>query len=196
MKSKFSLSVAASIIVLAGCSSSDEKIHPTAPYSREYINQQSEVKRDTTTTWSKERVHGAAIEQGSYADVLGKRKTEKIEYPVPPVETSSPSDAASLLTNPTEHALNNAGVSYTIYEKSRWNRFCGAGKMDKRDIAFVLKEGTQNIPEEFIGTCKKPTWPLSQYEHAWTKKCESMPLSSIESEIIRQTIQPFKCEKN
>lgn len=190
MKIPFQITLLCASLAIVSCSNSSSKVD--AAKAKPTV--QTEVKRDTTTTWAKQEKRGAAISQSSYVDVLGRRKTESYDYH-PPAKEVSPSEYTSIVTNPTQHALNNSGVSYTIYEKSRWSRFCGAGKMDKNDIAFILKEGVQNIPEELVSTCRKPTWSLNDFDSAWNKKCLGSTLTPAENDIVLYTVQPKKCSK-
>ncbi|RYY74448.1 MAG: hypothetical protein EOO52_12860 [Gammaproteobacteria bacterium] len=194
MKNVLGLGLLLGSLNLVSCSNSDTKHEVAQAHHREYKNEQASVGRDATTTWQKQGMRGAAIEQGAYADVLGRRKVENIDNVNTHALPAAPaSDSTSMLINPTIHAVNNAGVSYTVYEKSRWSRYCGGGKMDRRDIAFVLKESPSNMPEEFLATCIAPRWDLKDYESTWMKKCSGQTLSTIELDLIRSTIQPAKC---
>ncbi|NMU18477.1 hypothetical protein, partial [Vibrio parahaemolyticus] len=52
----------------------------------------------------------------------------------------------------------NKGKGYSLYELSRWERYCDGGKgMDEHDWRFVEAEGTTNIPKDVVTGCIPPT---------------------------------------
>lgn len=57
----------------------------------------------------------------------------------------------------TPAGSTKAGRGYSVYELSRWERYCNEGKgMDKADWDFVTAEGTENTPLDVLPNCNPP----------------------------------------
>ncbi|CAM5562425.1 hypothetical protein [Eoetvoesiella caeni] len=120
---------------------------------REWVAQ---THRDLTQDWGNSGRGGAAFRQPAYIHVLGNGnatlKGSKIE-PVGRLFDSSELIASSLAK------LDDIkkGQGYSVYELSRWERYCNKGKgMDKKDWAFIRQVGVQNVPASLVGQCSPP----------------------------------------
>lgn len=82
--------------------------------------------------------------------------------------------------------------SYSVYELSRWERYCNNGKgMDEADWSFVAKEGgANNLPGVFKGQCNAPDFDYQGYLAAWTNYCTSQPLSDAQRSIVMNSVRP------
>lgn len=120
------------------------------------------VSREPTMDWENQTRGGAAVRQAAYVHTLGG--THHTRAPVQVKGTSF--KQAKPPRRMVEQALNasiNFGnpdkeVSYSIYEMSRWERFCrDNGKdMDRLDWDFVKKQGANNLPEHLRANCNPP----------------------------------------
>ncbi|MFC1336956.1 MAG: hypothetical protein G8D89_21565 [gamma proteobacterium symbiont of Clathrolucina costata] len=188
------------LIVLAGCSS--QHIHAPDYSQRVYTNEKP-VGLDNTLTWDEDKRNGAAYNQAGYNHVLGPRNVDDLVDHPP--ETSIPALPAEVIRQSGE-ALNAGMIaeavkqvamkSYSIYETQRWERFCGAGKMDSLDWNFVAKEGRENVPEQLKGNCTPPTFTRQEYLDAWGV-CGNTPLTEAQKIIRKTTIAPGgRCNGN
>lgn len=120
-----------------------------------------QVSRGLSLDWGNNQRGGAAMRQPAYVHTLGGS-----------IKTYRPDDypAPVQVNVPPKHLLGNKPITYSnglsshtgeqglsMYELSRWERYCNEGKgMDKRDWAFVHKEGLDNVPSMLISDCKPP----------------------------------------
>lgn len=136
------------------------------PATKEAIasNKYRQVTRDHSMDWDHDGRGGAAMRQPAYVHTLsGYSTTHKPTEVSPNFGMTRPINAHPVML---ENAIK-VGISfgdptkpqsYSIYEMSRWERFCkDEGKaMDKRDWDFVKKEGANNLPEHLRATCNPP----------------------------------------
>lgn len=123
-----------------------------------------QVSREPTLDWGNDERGGAAIRQPAYVHTLAGSvhvarpasniyNSNKAVVSVPPKHLLSSSSLS--LTN--KSGANNEPKGLSMYELSRWERYCNNGKgMDNRDWDFVLKEGLQNVPSMLAFDCKPP----------------------------------------
>lgn len=97
--------------------------------------------------------------------------------------------------------LTNWGKSsggYSIYELSRWKRYCINEKMDEADWNFVNKElqADHEIPFKLISNCTPPPFSFEDYNEAWNNYCSNKKLTPTEIKVIGQSFKPksLKCE--
>lgn len=136
-----------------------------------YGEKYKQVSRDYTLDWDNYGRGGAVMRQPAYVHTLsGENNT---------------GPASELNTSFTQNSQNAGGIaafpvlvddtfkmglqiadgakqqreilSYSIYEMSRWERYCDSGKgMDMRDWAFVREQGLNNVPAHMQANCKPP----------------------------------------
>ncbi|WP_193085835.1 MULTISPECIES: hypothetical protein [Halomonas] len=79
---------------------------------------------------------------------------------------------------------------YSMYEISRWTRFCDSGNgMDEDDWRFVTGEGRDNVPE-LITYCEMPSHDYYDYLRAWERFCEMDGASQRDLSIVRDSVRP------
>ena len=130
-----------------------------------YGEKYKQVSRDYTLDWDNYGRGGAAVRQPAYVHTLAG---ENNIGPVTELNGSFDSNAvkvfpASAIDQSLKAGLkiaesNDKGnISYSIYEMSRWERYCNHGKgMDKRDWAFVREQGLNNVPSHMRAKCNPP----------------------------------------
>lgn len=135
-----------------------------------------QVSRDYTLDWDNYGRGGAAMRQPAFVHTLsGNNNVGQVSELNAPftdgVSTKGniagyPALVSGAVAKGIGIATNGGGigpgkdtgdVSYSIYEMSRWERYCNNGKgMDKRDWAFVKKQGLNNVPYHLRSTCVPP----------------------------------------
>jgi len=114
----------------------------------------SQTHRLLTVAWGNKGRGGAAFRQPAYIHVLANDQPTLTtrQHAVPLLNTGT------LVSSSFDKLHTLKAGSYSMYELSRWERYCNGGKgMDKRDWDFVRKEGTANIPLALLGKCNPPT---------------------------------------
>ena len=116
----------------------------------------SQTHRELTQDWGNTERGGAALRQPAYIHVLGTTKAGgNLTAASPTGKLVDPADM--IATSLSKLNDIQKGKGYSVYELQRWERFCNHGLgMDKRDWAFVKKEGVQNVPITLIGKCSPP----------------------------------------
>lgn len=85
--------------------------------------------------------------------------------------------------------VSDASTGYSMYELSRWGRYCNGGKgMDEADWQFVTEHGAKGIPGMFED-CTIPTYTYFDYKAAWERFCEG-EASSHDRDIVRDSVRP------
>lgn len=122
-----------------------------------------QVSRQNTLDWDNMGRGGAAMRQPGYVHTLSGYN--EIKQPKPVIGNFGQKNSAAskamidkAMRTPIAFGEPNRPQSYSIYEMSRWERFCtDEGKtMDKRDWDFVKKEGANNLPQHLRDTCNPP----------------------------------------
>lgn len=114
-------------------------------------NWQAQTHRILTNDWGNDGRGGAALRKPAYIHVLAGEATVFTTLHHPPA--SMPSTQA-LVASSLDKLQRGA---YSVYELSRWERYCNHGKgMDKRDWAFVIQQGLNNVPTSLVGNCNPP----------------------------------------
>lgn len=195
MKKTLALLTIGTALIFVGCSSQPEK---KPEYSqKEFVNIKA-TQRDNTTREDKRRLSGAAYEQEAYRHVLAKRRVEPFkdgERHISSENQTSRNMNQKLGSSPSENEVGRIH-GYSIYELSRWERYCGKrGKMDRLDWEFVDREGIKNMPDNLIGNCQAPQFSYTDYLRAWDNYCLKKSLTESEKLITRKTHAPGKCAK-
>ena len=190
------LTIGLAILATTGCSNNEIVTQNNEPTTRQYSNVHHPVKESTVALFGVESA-GAAISKGGYSFVVVTERSIG-ELKDKPVRAKSADEAAKNLSliNSENPTIDSAKIvqrvskkSYSVYEMSRWERFCGYGDMDERDWAFVAKQGRENLPESLSSECTEPTYTRQDYIKAWDATCNDEDLE--EYVIIRkQTISP------
>lgn len=114
----------------------------------------AEVSRHFAINWGNTGRGGAAFREPAYIHTLGGIKSEeRLPRNRVPVQEVAISDLT------VYYSLDNVkpGKGYSHYELSRWERYCNNGKnMDKKDWAFIQKEGVHNMPDQLRVRCHPP----------------------------------------
>lgn len=170
------------VSLIAGCAK--EELEP-ADYSEKVLLDAKPVSRDSTYQWHDLERGGAAYRGKEYQQVLATRVTEKV------VDDRPVSQSPTIITKPFEHATSTAIKSFSVYEMSRWERFCGKGKMDVKDWDFVAQQGRENVPADLAHNCAPPPYSRKEYIAAWKVSCTNGAVPSKQQNIIRrETIGP------
>lgn len=195
MKKILALITIGSSLIFVGCSSPPEKKAELS--QKEFVNIK-ETQRENTTREDKRRLSGAAYEQEAYRHVLAKRRVEPFkdgERQISSENQTGRNTNAKLGTSSNQNEVGRIH-GYSIYELSRWERYCGKrGKMDRLDWEFVNREGIKNMPDNLIGHCQSPKYSYTEYLSAWDNYCRKTPLNDNEKLITRTTHAPGKCAK-
>jgi len=169
------------LILVVGCTS-QEVIHPAGYTQRVYIDSKPTAKSGTIAHFSNRRL-GAAYSEDSYLHVLGTRNVVELQDHAP---------EASFIIDPIENLQKTTLRSYSVYEMSRWERFCGTGPMDKLDWDFIATEGRDNLPETLRVNCTQPTYTRQDYFAAWKASCNEGTPSDAQSRIRNASVSPGK----
>jgi hypothetical protein len=171
-------------LAMTGCAS--YKSPPDSAYSLREFQNEKPVGRDSTVARLPASRGGAAYRPEGYEQVVGFRAVgEVVDVPVA-------TEAAPAVTDPLGNAAAAATrKSYSAYELRRWERFCGSGKMDERDWAFVTKEGRNSLPEFMLLDCNEPTFNEADYRTAWKTICTpNHTISASQRAILDKTLPP------
>nr|WP_298059226.1 hypothetical protein [uncultured Halomonas sp.] len=85
--------------------------------------------------------------------------------------------------------VSDASTGYSMYELSRWGRYCNGGKgMDEADWQFVNLHGAKGVPSMFED-CTLPTYTYFDYTAAWERFCEG-EASRQDRDIVRDSVRP------
>ncbi|WP_024608543.1 hypothetical protein [Pseudoalteromonas sp. TAB23] len=194
------------VVLMAGCASSPEP----EPVKNEALveTKQARVTRELTLSWDNIGRGGAAIRQPGYIHVLGDGNLHSSETKanLPKANTETPytlSNAIAAVSDIDKNAQekNNETVTsrhssvnkgYSLYELSRWERFCNAGiGMDEDDWRFVTENGgAQNIPQILSDSCSLPNHDYQSYLDAWVNYCTEEKLTSTQRSIVRSSVRP------
>ncbi|WP_075881790.1 hypothetical protein [Vreelandella massiliensis] len=86
--------------------------------------------------------------------------------------------------------LTSDPQGYSMYEISRWTRFCDGGSgMDEADWRFVTDEGRSNAPD-LITYCDMPSHDYYDYLRAWERFCEMDGATQRDLSIVRDSVRP------
>lgn len=124
-----------------------------------------QVSRKLSIDWGNDQRGGAAMRQPAYIHTLsgGVRQEAPSGYEISPQNVTVNVPPKHLLGNAplslsaTSVKLNGSQEALSMYELSRWERYCNNGKgMDQRDWEFVRKAGLENVPSILSFDCKPP----------------------------------------
>ena len=170
------------VILLAGCCSTDstEVSSISLGYSQRNYTNIKPPGKDPTLTWYHSERGGAAYREEAYRHVLAARNaTDLADHASEPTFTAHAAAAVATVTH-----------SYSIYETQRWERFCGAGKMDIEDWDFVAQEGRSNVPAELEATCTPPAFTRQEFLEAWKATCAGGTPTPAQEHIRNATVAP------
>jgi len=171
------------VVILSGCST--QEIYQPPEYTQRVYTNEKPVGLDNTVTWSKTHRSGAAYNQENYRHILGVRN-------VAILSDHAPEPAQITLSSEPAEAVERTIKSYSVYESQRWERFCGAAKMDSRDWDFISTEGRENLPDHFKQNCTPPAFTRQDYLSAWAASCGNATPLSKGHKIIRNSTLPPK----
>lgn len=185
------------VAMLAGCAANTPEA-PPAPQAPAINDKPARVSRELTVAWDNYGRGGAALRQPAFVHVLGQdgsltsniasTTSETISLPAPIL---TPGDIAATMTAFKGIQSGNR-QGYSIYEISRWERYCNAGKgMDEHDWRFIDAQGTTNVPSEVITGCIPPVHTSHGYLQAWTHFCTNQGVTPDDRRIVRESVRPY-----
>lgn len=204
-----------SVALVAGCASSPETKHEPEPKTVE--TKQQRVTRDLTLSWDNMGRGGAAVRQPAYIHVLGEGNLydSGSKASIPKTDAANPYTPSNIaeavdaidsakkqkpIVNVTVKDSSTSDDSgepkgkegYSLYEFSRWERFCDGGKgMNEADWRFVTRHGGEaNVPDILQGSCAAPEHDYKAYLAAWTGFCTGTEISSFQRDIVRESVRP------
>ncbi len=141
------------VAILAGCASNapEQSLSPRLPLPKmTNLPELAGNCRWHGTTWGAVVLHYVNF---GYIHVLGDGNVSATMNKVKDDSAGSDKTPAGIKQHgDVNEAINtfksmNKGKGYSLYELSRWERYCDGGKgMDEHDWRFVEAEGTTNIP--------------------------------------------------
>ncbi len=161
------------VALMAGCASNTSEPKTQPQIASAENDKPARVSRELSMSWDNMGRGGAALRQPGYIHVLGDGNVSAMVNKVK--DDSTGSDKAPVWINQNEdvnEAINtfksmNKGKGYSLYELSRWERYCNGGKgMDEHDWRFVEAEGATNIPKDVVTGCIPPTHTYQGYLNA------------------------------
>lgn len=151
------------------------------------------TNRDLTLTWDNIGRAGAAMHQPGYVHVLSSDGLVSFQSNDAAVKRGGSGRDNMYALNQLRQGSNKSR-GYSMYELSRWERYCDSGKgMDERDWRFVKGEGYDNAPLDVLGgVCLRPTHRYEDYMTAWVRFCTSSPeLNQTDRRIVGNSTRPF-----
>jgi hypothetical protein len=154
------------------------------------------VVQENTLSWYEDERGGAAYREKGYRHVLfSSRNLKRLEDHSPAGDSNGllethPAAKTDLAKDSALSIESAAFKSYSMYETGRWERFCGAGKMDSRDWDFIAEQGREFVPAELREDCAAPAYTRQDYLAAWKSTCAGGKPSSAEKVIRQQTLRP------
>ncbi|MEL4204580.1 hypothetical protein P0W48_14665 [Plesiomonas shigelloides] len=186
------------VTILAGCASGTPEQNTQSQTALGENDKLARVSMELSMSWGNMGRGGAALRQPGYIHVLGDGNIGVTMNTVQYDSASSDKTPAGFKQNGgVDEAINtfrsmNKGKSYSLYELSRWERYCNGGKgMDEHDWRFVVAEGTTNIPKDVITGCIPPTHTYQEYLDAWTYFCTSQTVTDADRRIVRESVRPY-----
>lgn len=186
------------VTILAGCASGTPEQNTQSQTALAENDKLARVSMELSMSWGNMGRGGAALRQPGYIHVLGDGNIGVTMNTVQYDSASSDKTPAGFKQNGgVVEAINtfksmNKGKSYSLYELSRWERYCNGGKgMDEHDWRFVVAEGTTNIPKDVITGCIPPTHTYQEYLDAWTYFCTSQTVTDADRRIVRESVRPY-----
>lgn len=178
------------IAFLIGCANTPEP-NNSKQQKKSYFKHER-VDRTLTLSWDNMGLGGAALRQPAYIHVLGEGTLHKTIH-----TATFPNTQSDDLYNPEKITviLNEINSSpkkgYSLYELSRWRRFCNQGKdMDEADWNFINIQGRDNIPSVFHDHCIPPNHTYKAYVSAWETFCSNAKISSTQRQIVTTSVKP------
>lgn len=174
------LCIATLAIGISGCAQTAKPEKPTYSVTRSIGTH--DHARDLTTQWSNTERTSASIEQGTYKHVMATRMTADFDGNVNEVEEIKP--------KPLKVTTGN---SVSVYEMSRWERYCRKGEGSDRKDWIFYESSKYAVPAELADTCEDPGFKREHYIAAWRNKCAGITLSGLDSKITAHTLKPVSC---
>lgn len=175
------------------------------------IERGARISRPLTLTFSNAGDGGAAMRQPGYVHVVNsdfnelRRKMQSLSNEAMAQRLVDEADlseveAQEAIAALQDMRLNDSGHArdwltpdpqgYSMYEMSRWSRYCDGGRnMDEDDWRFVTREGTQEAPSLFT-YCETPSHDYYDYLRAWERFCESDGATRRDLSIVRDSVRP------
>lgn len=185
------------VAILAGCASNKQEQPPQPQTIPAENDKPARVSRDLSLAWDNMGRGGAALRQPGYVHVLGDGNVSATMNKVKDGSSGSQNVSAGIKQGDVTHAINtfkemNKGKGYSLYELSRWERYCDSGKhMDEHDWRFIENEGETNIPKDVVTGCIPPTHNYQDYLNAWTRFCTSQTVTDTDRRIVRESVRPY-----
>ncbi|KOE87653.1 hypothetical protein ACS86_02925 (plasmid) [Vibrio alginolyticus] len=157
---------------------------------------QDRVDRGLNVSYEDLGLGGAAFRKPDYIHVLGPSSlgTNNESALIKQQKDKNGSNMEDAISAYKKLSSGVKGKGYSLYELSRWERFCDSGNgMDERDWQFIEKEKgeTGSIPSDLVGQCNPPQHTYQDYLTAWTQFCSSQKMTNEQRNIVRSSTRPF-----
>lgn len=184
--------LAATTLLIAGCATPPPEVVEVE--QKEVEPKVDRVNRNLTLSWDNMGRGGAALRQPAYVHVLGDGNlhTSGSDGAVT-VGQLPPINPQHLLTTMDNINNRNTNQGFSIYELSRWERYCNQGKrMDEPDWRFVTEHGgREGVPDIYHGRCSPPAHDYQGYLQAWTAFCTGdETMNPVQRDIVRNSVRP------
>lgn len=183
--------------ILVGCSSSAAEIKPLPHVVIIETDKAARVNRELSLAWDNIGRGGAALRQPGYIHVLGDGNVSTTMNTIKESSIDTDNSPIGSKQDDVKEAIAtfksmNKGKGYSVYELSRWERYCDSGKgMDEHDWRFIETEGAENIPVDALTTCTPPAHTYQDYLNAWTNFCTSQAVTDTDRHIVRESVRPY-----
>lgn len=170
-----------------------QALHRLELYAAYYQDQDARaarINRELSLAWINHGRGGAALRQPAYVHSLGA------DYNTETDNGARLDPQRGVLYDPTRRSTPQAGVGrgrgYSLYEMSRWSRYCDRGRgMDEPDWQFVSGEGAPgHLPEFLRARCAPPAHDYAAYLAAWQGFCAGRSLSAEARALVTASVRP------
>lgn len=159
-----------------------------AAYYQDQDARAARIARALSLAWINHGRGGAALRQPAYVHSLGA------DYNRETHNGAALAPQAGLRDGPP--AAVSAGVGrgrgYSLYEMSRWSRYCDQGRgMDEPDWQFVSGEGApDHLPTYLRPRCAPPSHDYAAYLSAWQGFCAGRTRDARARAIVGASVRP------
>ncbi|ATW30866.1 hypothetical protein BJP41_10360 (plasmid) [Candidatus Williamhamiltonella defendens] len=185
------------VAILAGCASNTHEQKQQSQVVPAESDKPARVNRELSLAWDNMSRGGAALRQPGYIHVLGDGNVGATMNKAKDRSGAEKKTVGIKEQGDVNEAIKTfksirKGKGYSLYELSRWERYCDSGKgMDEHDWRFVEDEGETSIPKDVVTGCIPPTHTYQDYLNAWTHFCSSQAVTDADRRIVRESVRPY-----
>jgi len=188
------LVISLGLAILSGCNS-EQRLQSKIPTA---LNDKSiPINLELSSAWNHMTQGGAALRQPGYVHVLGdgnigfSASKEESHFTATGKEnalTENPADFNEVIHT---FRLIKPVQGYSVYEMSRWERYCDSGKnMDEKDWRFIDRKNLKDVPSVLVSDCTPPLHTYSGYLNAWVNFCSQQNITDTDRRIVRYSVRP------